>query len=214
MTRDALKELTRREFVVLSSAAAMSAALTGCSKASIAARAGDGRDREMHEGILVAYASRYGSTREVAAAVGEELRRHGKPVNVCDVSEVDAVTGYEAVVLGSALYLGSILKSASSFLNRHQTALARLPVAVFAMGPLKKSDGTDDAAGQLAKELQKTPWLRPIAQTVFVGKYDPSHLNIGDRLIAALPASPLHGQPARDDRDWEAIREWARVIRV
>ena len=37
---------------------------------------------------------------------------------------------------------------------------------------------------------------------MFVGKYDPAKLRLADKLVTALPASPLHGLPARDDRDW------------
>ena len=48
----------------------------------------------------------------------------------------------------------------------------------------------------------------PVATAVFVGAYDPARLGFKDRMIAALPASPLHGETAHDDRDWDAIRAW------
>jgi len=47
---------------------------------------------------------------------------------------------------------------------------------------------------------------------MFVGKYDPAKLSFPHRLLAALPASPLHGLPASDNRDWDAIRAWARNL--
>jgi len=44
---------------------------------------------------------------------------------------------------------------------------------------------------------------------MFVGAYDPAKLRFADRLLTKLPASPLHGLGAHDDRDWRAIGEWA-----
>jgi menaquinone-dependent protoporphyrinogen oxidase len=45
-----------------------------------------------------------------------------------------------------------------------------------------------------------------------VGKFDPRHLRVGDRLVTALPASPLRGLGAHDERDWRAIRAWAETL--
>jgi menaquinone-dependent protoporphyrinogen oxidase len=62
---------------------------------------------------------------------------------------------------------------------------------------------------QLDKELAKFPWLKPVEARVFAGKYDPKKLNFPDKMIAVLPASPLHDRQAGDYRDWDAIRAWA-----
>jgi len=59
---------------------------------------------------------------------------------------------------------------------------------------------------------EDAPMPTPVATGVFVGAYDPSRLGIKDRMLAALPASPLHGEPAHDDRDWDAIRAWALEV--
>jgi len=63
-----------------------------------------------------------------------------------------------------------------------------------------------------ATQVRSLAWLRPVAAVMFVGKYDPARLRLADRLIALLPASPLHGIPARDDRDWGTIRAWAESL--
>jgi menaquinone-dependent protoporphyrinogen oxidase len=78
------------------------------------------------------------------------------------------------------------------------------------LGPL----GTDEreimeARNELDEELEKYPWLIPVALEIFGGKYDPAQLRFSDRLIAKLPASPIHGMPPSDVRDWTAIRSWA-----
>jgi menaquinone-dependent protoporphyrinogen oxidase len=85
-------------------------------------------------------------------------------------------------------------------------------VAVFALGPVSREEDLEQARGQLDGALAKLAWLRPVAAAMFAGKYDPTRLRLADRLVAMLPASPLHGIPARDDRDWEAIRAWAESL--
>ena len=159
--------------------------------------------------VLVAYATRYGSTGEVADAVAERLRGHGLAVDVKPVKEARDLDGYDAVVLGVPFYLGSMLKEARTFLERQRAALEGKPVALFALGPTSAADDLDEAAAQLDKALAKLPWLQPWTAEMFVGKYDPTKLRFADRLVTKPPASPLHGLAAHDDRDWEAIGAWA-----
>ena len=164
----------------------------------------------MSASVLVGYATRYGSTQEVAEAVAAALRTGGLEVDLQPVQKVRALDGYRAIVLGAPLYIGSWLKDAQNFLTQYQAALAARPVAIFAMGPLGTEEQEQQGSrAQLDKELAKFPWLTPLAVAVFVGKYDPKKLNLPHKLLAALPASPLHNQPASDRRDWAAIRAWA-----
>jgi menaquinone-dependent protoporphyrinogen oxidase len=158
-------------------------------------------------GVLVTYASKYGATREIAEAVAGTLRDRGRVVDVLPCRQVDDASGYDAVVLGAALYLGSPMNDAETFLERNRQALVSRPVAVFASGPIGPVD--DTARQQLRHALEQHPWLTPTATAVFGGRFDPAPLRGKDRLLTALPASPLHGLGARDDRDWTAIHEWA-----
>jgi len=166
----------------------------------------------MSESILVGYATRYGSTQEVAEAIAAVLRESGLEVDLQPLRKVQAVTGYRAVVMGAPLYIGSLLKDAQRFLAQHREALAGRPVAVFALGPTRAEEGLAGAREQLDKELEKTPWLTPIAIGFFGGKYAPAFLRFPDNLIAALPASQLHGLPASDAPAWTAIRAWASEL--
>jgi menaquinone-dependent protoporphyrinogen oxidase len=166
----------------------------------------------MAASILIAYATRYGSTQEVADAVGAILRERGLVVEVRRAREVRSLDGFSAVVLGSPLYIGSLLREARRFLKRHRTALSQMPVALFALGPVWAGKELEGSRTQLDAALAKLPWLTPAATEVFVGKYDPAKLCFPDSLLAALPASPLHGQPAHDGRDWPAIHAWADTL--
>ncbi|MDI7275318.1 MAG: flavodoxin domain-containing protein [Anaerolineae bacterium] len=170
----------------------------------------------MSASILVAYATRYGSTQEVAEAVAETLRAGGLAVDVQPARRVRTLSGYGAVVLGAPLYIGRWHRDARRFLSQHHEALAERPVAVFSLGPtgsVADQDEWQGARAALEQELARYPWLRPVSVELFGGRYDPAKLRFPDSLLAALPASPLHGAPATDLRDWEAIRAWAERTR-
>ena len=162
--------------------------------------------------ILVAYATRYGSTKEVAETVAATLEEQGLEVEVTAAREVRSLDGYGAVLLGTPLYMGALYKDVRALLERNQAALEQTPLVLFALGPISAADGVEGSRKQLDAALAKLPWLSPVATEVFVGKYDPATLGFKDKMIAALPASPLHGEPAHDERDWEAIRGWARAM--
>jgi menaquinone-dependent protoporphyrinogen oxidase len=162
--------------------------------------------------VLVAYGSRYGSTREVAETVVATLRERGLEAELKPARAVCSLEGYDGVVLGTPLYLGALHKDVRALLERNRESLAERPLAVFALGPVKAGDGLDGSREQLFAALAKAPAPTPVATGVFVGAYDPARLGLRDRLLAALPASPLHGEPAHDERDWDAIRAWAREV--
>jgi menaquinone-dependent protoporphyrinogen oxidase len=163
-------------------------------------------------GVLVAYGSRYGSTREVAEAVAATLRERELRADAQPAREVRSLDGYDGVVIGTPLYLGALHKDVRALLEKNRDALAGRPLAVFALGPIKADDGLDASREQLLTALAKAPAPTPVATGVFVGAYDPARLGFKDKMLAALPASPLHGEVAHDDRDWEAIRSWAREV--
>jgi menaquinone-dependent protoporphyrinogen oxidase len=162
--------------------------------------------------VLVAYGTRYGSTEEVAEAVAATLEEQGLEVEVEPARAVRSLDGYGAVVLGTPLYMGALHKDVRALLERSRAALERTPFALFALGPIKADDGVDGSREQLFTALARVPMPTPVATAVFVGTYDPARLGFKDKMIAALPASPLHGETAHDDRDWEAIRGWARAL--
>lgn len=159
--------------------------------------------------VLVAYASKYGSTHEVAESVATEMRHVGIDVEVLACSGVTSLAGYDCVIVGSPLYIGSMLKDARRFLDRLQAEISSVPSAMFLLGPVRATDDMDEARKQIDGVLHKAPWFKPIDVEMFVGAYDPQRLGRLDKLAAIPPASPLHGVGAFDDRDWSAIREWA-----
>lgn len=157
----------------------------------------------MTESILVAYATRNGSTQEVADRITATLREQGLDVDLKPAREVKTLAGYRIVVLGAPLYAFHWHKDALNFLSRHRQALTEMPVAIFALGPLHDdAQERQEARAQLDKELAKFPWLAPDTIEMFGGKLDPTQLQFPESLfMGKLPAS--------DVRDWVAIRAWA-----
>jgi len=167
----------------------------------------------MADKILVTFASRYGSTGEVACAVANELAGCGLEVEIKPLVEVRDLTPYAGIVLGAPIYFGALPKAALAFLTQQEAALRKMPLAFFVLGPLHPdAQDQQDARTALDGQLAKVPWLSPSATAVFGGKFDPGRLGLGHRLVAALPASPLHALPATDARDWKAIKAWAAAL--
>jgi menaquinone-dependent protoporphyrinogen oxidase len=167
----------------------------------------------MEEKVLVTFASKYGSTREVAETIAAVLCEDGLDADLKSMSKVRDLAPYGAVVLGAPLYIGHWHSDVARFLAKHQETLARKPSALFTLGPTHPDEKEWQGVRiQRDQELAKYPWFKPAATELFGGKYDPARLRFPDSLLAGLPASPLHGLPASDVRDWNAIRAWSHGL--
>jgi menaquinone-dependent protoporphyrinogen oxidase len=155
--------------------------------------------------VLVGYATRSGSTQEVAKAVAATLRDSGLEVDLQPMRNVRTLAGYRMLVLGAPLYMFRWHKDALAFLSKHREALEELSVAVFALGPFHNEEKEwQGVRSQLEKELAKFPWFSPVTRKVFGGKFDPTKLRFPMNLIPAMKR-----MPSSDIRDWDAIRAWA-----
>jgi menaquinone-dependent protoporphyrinogen oxidase len=164
----------------------------------------------METKVLVAYASSYGSTKEIAEVISETLRSQGVSVDCEPIRKVKTIEGYSAVVLGAPLYMFHWHKEALRFLSQHRKTLAdHLPLAIFAGGPFGQGDGNEwqEVRAKFDLELAKFPWLTPISVEIVGGKFDPAKLRFPYNLIPALKK-----MPASDLRDWVAIRAWASSL--
>jgi menaquinone-dependent protoporphyrinogen oxidase len=154
------------------------------------------------EPVLVAYATKHGSTAEVAAEIADELRKRGLEVDLAAARDVEDVDGYSAVVVGGAIYMGRWHHDAQRFLGHHRRALADVPFAVFGMGPLTTSDhDVHESRRQLDRALGRVHGLMPAKVAVFGGVVDPAKLRF-----------PFNRMEASDARDPDAIRAWADEV--
>ena len=160
------------------------------------------------EPVLVAWATRSGSTEELARFIAEALREHGLTVDVEPIGKVRSIEPYGALVVAAALYIGRLHRDARRFLKAQREGLMRVPVALFVPGPMQKSE--KDFAGsrkQLENELARFPWLVPVAHHVVGGKFDPANLGPPWRLIPFLRRAPIS-----DARDWAEIHAQAAQV--
>jgi menaquinone-dependent protoporphyrinogen oxidase len=163
----------------------------------------------MNEHVLVAYATKSGSTQEIAEVVSDTLRLQGLEVDIQAVKNVRSLDGYKAVILGAPIYIFHWPKEMHHFLSLHQKALSGLPVALFTGGPTMVGDEKEwqTVRSQADQELAKFPWLKPVSIEIVGGRHDPKKLRFPFNLIPAMKQ-----MPASDLRDWEAIKSWANEI--
>jgi len=164
----------------------------------VAAPAEAAEGATMNGSVLVAYATKHGSTQEVANAVAEGLHRREFDVELRPAATVDDVSGFDGVVLGGSLHTGRWHRDAVRFLERHSGSLEEVPVAIFAMGPrtLEPHDVAESRA-QLERALAELPGVEPVATAIFGG---------------VKLHFPFSRMPASDARDWDTIRAWTDKV--
>ena len=167
----------------------------------------------MQSSVLIAYATRAGSTGEVAAAIAAAMESAGVPAELQPVSEVCSLAGREAVILGTPLYMGRFPKDFHNFLQLHREALQTMRPWCFVLGPIQ--DRLQEFVGarkQAERQLSRYPWLRIAELRILAGRWSANNLPFPFSLIRHIPGNPLQKIPAEDIRDWAAIREWATEV--
>lgn len=166
--------------------------------------------------LLVAHASKHGATAGIAARIAETLTASGHGVTVRPLSEAGDPAGFDAVIVGSATYMGHWLKDARAYLRQHQQSLATRPVWLFSSGPLGEAkvdeqgkDLREAAAPEDLPELLAS--VHPREHRVFFGALDPKRLTLPERALRKLPAGRALF-PEGDFRDWEDIDAWAAHV--
>ena len=157
--------------------------------------------------VLVAYASKHGSTAEIALAVGETLRGLGLTVDCVDAGEVGDVESYDAVVLGSAVYMKRWRGDAKHFLRKHGKELSQRPFWVFSSGPIGDPSGDKPSWEEPPRIVERAEALGVREHVIFGGRVptDPH----GPAQRAMVENTPPQ---YRDRRDWDEIRGWASRI--
>lgn len=154
--------------------------------------------------VLVAYATRNGSTAGIAQVIGAELQRMGLGAEIREASEVRDVSRCDAVVLGSALYMGHWQKAALKFGKRYADELAALPVWLFASGPLDRSaEETEIPPVEAAAELSSRIHAR--GHRTFGGR-------VTEETRGFIAQSMVKQGRGGDFRNFDRVREWAREI--
>jgi menaquinone-dependent protoporphyrinogen oxidase len=155
--------------------------------------------------ILIAIASRHGSTYEIGEALAAEFREAGHTADVRMAGDGPTVRLYDAIVIGSAIYVGGWLPEARTFVEHNTDMLRQRPVWLFSSGPLGAENPQPQADPNHLPDLMEATGARE--HRIFVGKLDKSTLGLTERLMVKMVKAP-----EGDFRDWEAISTWANEI--
>ena len=157
--------------------------------------------------VLISYASQCGSTGEVALAVGDVLCAAGAAVDVRRAEDVTDISGYRAVVVGSAVYMRRLMSEAVAFVEANRQALGQVPVAYFVVCGTLKED-TEENRQQAAAYLEPVRALvQPVDEGLFAGAMDFGKMSLLYQAVARVM-----GGSNSDWRDWEAIQGWAEGL--
>ncbi|RHA42271.1 flavodoxin domain-containing protein [Cellulomonas rhizosphaerae] len=154
--------------------------------------------------VLVSVASRHGATAEIGEAIALELARAGHFVDVIPPEEVDRVTRFDAVVLGSAVYVGRLAVSLRALVQRQAGELRERPVWLFWSGPVGDPPmpvTPPDDVGAIASAVAARE------ARCFVGSLDRAGLGLNERALVAL----THAEDG-DFRDFDDVRAWAATV--
>ena len=159
--------------------------------------------------VLVAYGSKHGATKGIAERITETLQAAGHQAAARPVEAAGELGGYDAFVVGSAVYADRWTQEATEFVRRHRAMLASRPVWLFSSGPI----GTMATRHEPVEPKGVTAIRRALSpqdHRVFFGawdrsKLDRSKLGFAERIVAKR-------LPQGDFRDWAAIEAWADGI--
>ena len=164
--------------------------------------------------VLVAYESQYGSTAEVADAIGRTLGETGHHVEVRHVGDVGTIAGYDLVIIGGAIQYDNWMPGASDFVRAHRRQLASTPVACFftCLALSKPGGGATRSADQYERKIRAiAPEIDPIGVGRFAGVLDYSRMTPVTRIFARILMT-LRGAEAGDHRNWAQIRSWTNGL--
>lgn len=165
----------------------------------------------MNDRLLVTYATKAGSTAQIAEFIGSVLREATFTVDVRPIKNIDTLDGdgYQAVVIGSAVRAGQVLPEVLGFVNQHKYALRKMPTAFFVVCATLHEDTPENRQIVMQYVYPLIDLVKPVSTGLFAGKVDRSTVELPTRLFMRfLRVLPIGGG---DWRDWKGIRTWAEA---
>jgi menaquinone-dependent protoporphyrinogen oxidase len=153
--------------------------------------------------VLVTYGSKRGGTKGIAQVLSASLHDAGVEVLLVPAQQVRSLAGFDAVVVGGALYANRWHHAARRFVARHELALRRVPVWFFSSGPL------DDSAFRTV--------IPPVYQLEVLMERvgGQGHVTFGGRLSPDARGFPASAMAKKHPGDWrhpEQIGAWGLEI--
>ncbi len=207
------KEITRRSFlkkgILITTAAGVmvcgGSALLATYKPELEEPTNFFGESVMDNKILVAYASKAGSTVEIANHVAKKIAENGRTVDVLPVNKVEDLTAYQAIILGSAIRIGAVLPEISKFVETNKEILQTKSLSIFVVCMTLKDD-TEENRKTVSDYLEPIRnVVHPASEGQFAGVMDLTKLNLIERLMMKSMKTPQG-----DFRDWDQIDQWAK----
>lgn len=166
-----------------------------------------------HHKILITYASRSGSTAEIAEAIGERLSQSGTLVEVLPMQAVKNLSAYWAVIAGSPIRNSKWLPEAMQFVETHRSVLSQKPFATFTVSITLAMSNTEPYRQAVTQWIQPVrAQVRPVNEGLFAGRLDFSKLPFNWDTLKLRAVVALGIFPKEDRRDWKAVNQWADDI--
>jgi menaquinone-dependent protoporphyrinogen oxidase len=209
------KEISRRNFLKKSLIIATTSGLLLCGGTTVIAtykpdvdkpkrNFGDGK---MQSKTLIAYASKAGSTIEIATHLAEMLSSKGIQVDLIPVEKVTDLSVYQSVILGSAIRVGRILPEAMKFVENYQIELQSKTFGIFIVCMTLNQDTEENRKIVSDYLIPVRALVKPASEGMFAGVMDLKKLNLLEKLMIKAMKAPLG-----DFRDWEKIETWGGLV--
>ncbi len=154
--------------------------------------------------VLVSAASRHGSTAEMAAEIAAALSDAGLDAQVVAPDDVTSLDGFDAAVIGSAIYMNNWMAPARDLVDRLGDDLATMPVWLFSSGPIGDPPPPSEEPEEMAEILAAT---HARDHRIFAGRIDRAQLGLGEKVLTSALRTP-----EGDFRPWTDVRTWAEGI--
>ncbi len=208
-------QVSRRKFLKTGCLTAAAVGITLCGAGTLAATIKPAIDQPstsfgdtaLNKRVLVAYATKAGSTAEIAARIGQVLSTRQATVDVKPIDQITDLSPYSAVLLGSAIRGGNVLPEVTSLIEKNQAVLNSKPFSAFIVCLTLKDDTAENRAAVSAYLNPLRALAQPASEGLFAGVMDPKKLSLIERLMMKAMKTP-----AGDYRNWALIDAWANQV--
>jgi menaquinone-dependent protoporphyrinogen oxidase len=164
----------------------------------------------MNGRILITYASRSGSTAEIAAAIANTLQHENIPVDILPMKDMKELSCYSAVIIGSPIRKSQWLPEAQRFMQTHRVELSRKRVATFTVCITLAMSNTEQYRRAVRAWIAPVrAEVKPVSEGLFAGRLDFSKLSWSWDTILLRATVALGIFPKGDRRDWNVVHAWA-----
>lgn len=171
---------------------------------------------------LIAYASRYGSTQEIAQKMAEILQQENIEVELFNLSNTKSkdwpkLEGFNGILVGSGIRIGKWKKEGKKFLKHVKLSDFSNPVGVFvSCGDANEPDKREEAKNKYVIKIIEKVGINVSQFEAFGGMIDLTDESqygkiMKKMLLAAAKDDPnLIAGEKNDGRDWNEIESFTK----